>query len=132
MQTDDEGRKRLEVDVVELVDGKEHAGAVITSHLSELDEQGRQVAREVAGVRRPEHRLDVEADLDAVGQPEVERLQDAERPFHPIPDAALGVHREQHPAKRRHERSCQHTVFGHLDVLVEVTATIGEDFEFVE
>ena len=99
MQADDERGQRREIDVLELVDGHEHSRVVVTCHLAELDEQAREVSREIARVGGPEDGLDVDVELVPVGEAQRERLQDAEGPPDPFTDPALRVHRQEDPAE---------------------------------
>ncbi len=105
---------------------------MVTCDLAELDEESGKVRREVTRVGRAVHGLDVDAQLRTVGEPDAEGLEHAERPPHPLADAASGVHRKQDPPEGRGKTRGQVALFGHFDVLVEVASSLGELFELVE
>ena len=117
---------------MELVDREQDPRCVIAGHPADLDEQTRQIGAELTGIGRPEDRVDVDAQLGPVGDPQGERLQDSERTAYGLADPALGIHAEQDPAEGRRDGRGQVPVLGDLDVFVEVTPPVGQLLEFVQ
>ena len=97
-----------------------------------LDEESRQIGSQLAGVRWSQNGIDVDTQFWTVGDPEGEGLEDSKGAAHCVPDATLGVHGQEDTPQGRRDRRSEVPVLIHLDVLVEVSPSLGQLFELVE